>query len=56
MNRVVVNRATEQMDAAKSFYGEVLGLAIGVDHHLCQVGASKSSDKLRGKGGVLSLK
>jgi catechol 2,3-dioxygenase-like lactoylglutathione lyase family enzyme len=32
VNRVVANIATEQMDMAKAFYGEVLGMEIGMDH------------------------
>ena len=32
VNRVVANIATEQMDAAKTFYGEVLGMTVGMDH------------------------
>lgn len=32
VTRVVANIATEHVDAAKSFYGEVLGMTIGMDH------------------------
>lgn len=32
VNRVVANIATEQMDVASSFYGEVLGMEIAMDH------------------------
>jgi catechol 2,3-dioxygenase-like lactoylglutathione lyase family enzyme len=32
VNRVVANIATEQFDAAKAFYGEVLGMRVGMDH------------------------
>ncbi|MER2534752.1 MAG: VOC family protein [Rhizobiaceae bacterium] len=32
VNRVVANIATEKMDAARSFYGDVLGMTIGMDH------------------------
>ena len=32
VTRIVPNIATEQMDAAKAFYGEVLGMTVGMDH------------------------
>jgi catechol 2,3-dioxygenase-like lactoylglutathione lyase family enzyme len=32
VNRIVANIQTEQMDAAKAFYGEVLGMTIAMDH------------------------
>ena len=32
VKRVVANIATEQMDAAKAFYGELLGMTVGMDH------------------------
>jgi catechol 2,3-dioxygenase-like lactoylglutathione lyase family enzyme len=32
VNRVVANIATEQLETAKVFYGEVLGMEIGMDH------------------------
>lgn len=32
VKRVVANIATDQMDAAKAFYGDVLGMALGMDH------------------------
>jgi len=30
--RVVPNVATEQMDAAKAFYGDLLGMSVAMDH------------------------
>lgn len=32
VKRIVANIATDQMDAAKSFYGDVLGMSLGMDH------------------------
>ncbi len=32
VKRVVANIATDQMDAAKAFYGDVLGMSLGMDH------------------------
>lgn len=32
VKRVVTNIATDQMDAAKAFYGDVLGMSLGMDH------------------------
>lgn len=32
VNRIVANIATEQMDAARAFYGELLGMTVGMDH------------------------
>jgi catechol 2,3-dioxygenase-like lactoylglutathione lyase family enzyme len=32
VKRVVANIATEQMDAAKAFYGDILGMSLGMDH------------------------
>jgi catechol 2,3-dioxygenase-like lactoylglutathione lyase family enzyme len=32
VRRVVANIASDQMDAARAFYGEVLGMTIGMDH------------------------
>ena len=48
VNRVVTNIATEQMDAAKSFYGEVLGMAIGMDHGwiITFVGSGQASPQI----------
>jgi catechol 2,3-dioxygenase-like lactoylglutathione lyase family enzyme len=32
INRIVANIATEQINSAKAFYGEVLGMTVGMDH------------------------
>lgn len=32
VKRIVANIETERMDAATAFYGEVLGMTIGMDH------------------------
>ena len=32
VTRIVTNIATDKMDEAKSFYGEVLGLELAMDH------------------------
>jgi len=32
VNRIVANIATEQMNAAEAFYGDVLGMTKGMDH------------------------
>lgn len=32
VNRVVPNIATEEMDAAKAFYGDILGMTMVMDH------------------------
>lgn len=39
VKRVVANIATDQMDAAKAFYGDVLGMSLGMDHG-CPTAAS----------------
>ena len=48
VNRIVVNIATEQMDAAKSFYGDLLGMTIGMDHGwiVTFVGSGQSSPQV----------
>ncbi len=32
VKRVVANIKTDQMEAAKAFYGDVLGMSVGMDH------------------------
>lgn len=32
VTRVVANIATEHLEAAKTFYGDILGMTIGMDH------------------------
>lgn len=32
VKRVVTNIATEQMDAARAFYGDILGMTLAMDH------------------------
>ncbi len=32
VKRVVANIATDQMESAKAFYGELLGMSLGMDH------------------------
>lgn len=48
VNRVVANIATKQMETAKAFYGEVLGMEIGMDHGwiITFVGSGQSSPQL----------
>jgi catechol 2,3-dioxygenase-like lactoylglutathione lyase family enzyme len=48
VNRVVANIATEQMDAAKTFYGEVLGMTVGMDHGwiITFVGSGQASPQI----------
>mgnify|MGYP001351527653 CR=1 FL=1 len=48
VKRVVANIATEQMDAAKAFYGEVLGMAIGMDQGwiITLVGSGQASPQV----------
>jgi catechol 2,3-dioxygenase-like lactoylglutathione lyase family enzyme len=46
--RVVANIATEQMDAAKAFYGEVLGMTVAMDHGwiLTFIGSGQASPQI----------
>ena len=48
VNRVVPNIATEQMDAAKAFYGEVLGMTVAMDHGwiITFVGSGQASPQI----------
>lgn len=48
VKRVVANIATDQMDAAKAFYGDVLGMSLGMDHGwiITFVGAGQSPPQL----------
>ncbi|KTR83730.1 glyoxalase [Novosphingobium barchaimii] len=48
VKRVVANIATEQMDAAKAFYGDLLGMSLGMDHGwiITFVGAGESTPQL----------
>jgi len=47
--------ATEQMDAAKAFYGEVLGMTVGIgprlDHHLRGIGQASPQISFATEGG-----
>jgi catechol 2,3-dioxygenase-like lactoylglutathione lyase family enzyme len=48
VNRIVPNIATEQMDAARSFYGEVLGMTMAMDHGwiITFVGSGQASPQI----------
>lgn len=48
VNRIVPNIATNQMDAAKAFYGDVLGMELAMDHGwiITFVGAGKASPQI----------
>lgn len=48
VTRIVPNIATEQLDIAKTFYGEVLGMAVGMDHGwiITFIGAGQASPQI----------
>ncbi|WP_322964313.1 VOC family protein [Sphingomonas fuzhouensis] len=48
VTRVVANIATDQIDAAKAFYGDVLGMTLGMDHGwiITFVGAGPSTPQI----------
>lgn len=48
VRRVVANIATEQWDLARAFYGDLLGMSIGMDHGwiITFVGEGQSSPQL----------
>ncbi|MBO9590167.1 VOC family protein [Devosia sp.] len=48
VNRVVTNVATENLEAAKAFYGELLGMEIGMDHGwiITFVGSGQSTPQI----------
>lgn len=48
LNRVVANIETDQMDAAKAFYGKILGMTVGIHHGwiIIFVGSGQASPQI----------
>lgn len=48
VNRVVPNIAAEQMEAAKTFYGDLLGMTVAMDHGwiITLVGSGKATPQI----------